>query len=207
MSASVATLTADATRLDARALNQLFLEARTHSRWLDAPVDDRLLRELYDLARVAPTSANSNPMRLVFVKSADAKARLKPTLMPGNVEKTMTAPVTAIVAHDLAFYEQLPALMPHVDARSWLASRPADQIERAALTGATLQGAYLILAARALGLDCGPIGGFDAAAVDQAFFPEGQWKSNMLLNLGYGDAAGLFPRNPRLDFDEACRIV
>jgi 3-hydroxypropanoate dehydrogenase len=155
---------------------------------------------------LAPTSANSQPMRVVFVTSASAKDRLKPALAPQNVEKTMTAPVTAIVAHDLEFYEQLPKLLPHVDARTWFAQRPHDQIERAAFQGSSMQGAYLILAARALGLDAGPIGGFDSAKVDAAFFPDGKWRSNFLVNLGYGDPAGLFPRNPRLEFDEACRI-
>jgi 3-hydroxypropanoate dehydrogenase len=207
MSPSVIAISAAPARLQKASLEQLFLEARTHNRWLDQPVDDRVLRELYELARMAPTSANSQPMRVVFVKSRQGKDRLKPALAPGNVEKTMTAPVTAIVAHDLAFYDQLPKLMPHVDARSWFATQPVDQIERAAFQGGTMQGAYLILAARALGLDSGPIGGFDHAKVDEAFFPEGGWRSNFLLNLGYGDSAGLRPRNPRLSFDEACRIV
>ena len=166
-----------------------------------------MLRELYELARMAPTSANSQPMRLVFIKTREARERLRPALAPHNVEKTMTAPATAIVAHDLAFYEQLPKLMPHVDARSWFAHQPADQIERAALQGAAMQGAYLILAARALGLDCGPIGGFDHAKVDATFFPNSHWRSNFILNLGYGDPEGLFPRNPRLEFAEACRIL
>ena len=192
--------------LDRGSLDQLFIEARTHTRWLDRPVEEALLRELYDLAKLAPTSANSQPMRLVFVRSREAKERLQPALAPQNVEKTMTAPVTAIVAHDLEFYERLPRLMPHVDARSWFAARPAEQIERAAFQGSSMQGAYVILAARALGLDAGPIGGFDGAKVDAAFFPGGTVRSNFLVNLGYGDPAGLYPRNPRLDFDEACRI-
>jgi len=145
-------------------------------------------------------------MRLVFVKSREAKERLKPALAPANIDKVTTAPVTAIVAHDLEFFERLPKLMPHVDARSWFANRPAAQIERAAYQGSSMQGAYFILAARALGLDTGSIGGFDNAKVDAAFFPGGTWRSNFLVNLGYGDPAGVFPRNPRLDFDEACRI-
>jgi 3-hydroxypropanoate dehydrogenase len=207
MSARIATAVSEQMRLDEDSLKQLFLEARTHSTWLDTPVDEALLRELYGLTKLAPTSANSQPMRLVFVKSREAKERLRPALSPGNIEKTMTAPVTAIVAHDLEFYEQLPKLMPHIDARSWFASRPAEQIERAAFQGSSMQGAYFILAARALGLDAGPIGGFDSAKVDAAFFPDGKWRSNFLVNLGYGDRGGLFPRNPRLDFDEACRIV
>jgi 3-hydroxypropanoate dehydrogenase len=193
-------------RLDEDSLNQLFFEARTHSKWRDTPVDEALLRELYRITKFAPTSANNQPMRLVFVKSPEAKERLKPALAPGNIEKAMTAPVTAIVAHDLEFYERLPKLMPHVDARSWFANRPAEQIERAAFQGSSMQGAYLILAARALGLDCGPMAGFNNGLVDQAFFPDGKWRSNFLVNLGYGNRAALHPRSPRLDFDEACRI-
>ena len=194
-------------RLDVASLEQLFLAARTHNRWLPEPVDDAVLRELYALARMAPTSANSQPLRLVFLTSHEAKERLRPALAPANVEKTMTAPVTAIVAHDLEFYEQLPALMPHVDARAWFATKPAAHIEHAAAQGSAMQGGYVMLAARALGLDCGPVGGFDHAKVDEEFFPDGRWKSNFLLNQGYGDPAGLHPRNPRLAFDEACRIM
>lgn len=193
-------------RLDETALKQLFLDARTHSAWLDTPVDDATLREIYELAKLAPTSANGQAMRLVFVKGREAKERLRPSLAPANVTKAMTAPVTVIVAYDRLFIDQLPKLLPHVDARSWFANQTPDQIERSALHIGTMQGAYLILAARALGLDCGPMGGFDRAQVDAAFFPDGQWKSNFLLNLGYGDPAGLHPRNPRLQFDEACRI-
>lgn len=202
----IATLDAGLDRLDSASLDQLFLEARTHNRWLDRPVNDDRLRELYELARMAPTSANSQPMRLVFVKSRQAKERLRPALAPGNIDKTMAAPVTAIVAHDLTFYEQLPKLMPHVDARSWFATQPADQIERAAYHAAAMQGGYLILAARALGLDSGPIGGFDRGKVDETFLAGSGWKSNFLLNIGYGDPIGLHPRNPRLTFEEACRI-
>jgi 3-hydroxypropanoate dehydrogenase len=196
----------DHPRLDPEALDRLFFGARTHNKWLPSPIDDELLRELYDLAKLPPTSANSQPARLVFVKSREAKERLRPALAPQNVEKTMTAPVTAIVAHDLEFFEQLPKLMPHVDARAWFASRPAELIEKAAFQGSSMQGAYLLLAARALGLDVGPIGGFDSAKVDASFFPGTAWRSNFLVNLGYADPAGLYPRNPRLDFDEACRI-
>ena len=206
MSARTTAAVADHVRLDEDSMNQLFLAARTHNKWLTRPVDEAVLRELYRIASLAPTSANSQPMRLVFVRSREAKEWLKPALAPQNVEKTMTAPVTAIVAHDLEFYEQLPKLMPHVDARSWFANRPAEQIERAAFQGSSMQGAYLILAARALGLDAGPIGGFNTAAVDAAFFPGGKVRSNFLVNLGYGDRSGLYPRNPRLEFEEACRI-
>jgi 3-hydroxypropanoate dehydrogenase len=206
MSARIATAVANERRLDRGSLDQLFVEARTQNRWLDRSVDEALLRQLYDLARLAPTSANSQPMRVVFVRSRAAKERLKPALAPQNVEKTMTAPVTAIIAHDLEFYERLPKLMPHADVKSWFANLPAEQIERAASQGSSMQGAYLILAARALGLDAGPIGGFDRAKVDETFFPGGTVRSNFLVNLGYGDPAGLYPRNPRLEFDEACRI-
>ena len=188
-------------------LNDLFLEARTHGHWQSRPVSDDLLRQLYDLARMPPTSANSQPMRVVFVKSPEAKERLKPLLAPGNVDKVMAAPVTAIVAYDLAFYDQLPKLLPHVDARSRLITRPPEEIARLAQQSGSLQAGYLILAARALGLDCGPIGGFDREKVDEEFLSGTQWKSNVLVNLGYGDHAQLVPRRPRLDFDEACRIV
>ena len=194
-------------RLDRASLDQLFLAARTHNRWLPTPVADAVLRELYELARMAPTSINSQPLRLVFLTSRAAKERLRPALAPGNVEKTMTAPVTAIVAHDLGFYEHLPTLMPHLDVRARFASQPAAQIERIAAQGSALQGGYVLLAARALGLDCGPIGGFDHAQVDQEFFPDGRWQANFLINLGYGDPAGVHPRNPRLTFEEACRIL
>lgn len=187
-------------------LQLLFLDARTHYTWLDQPVDEALLRRMYELARMAPTSANGQPMRVVFVKSKEAKERLLPAVAPSNLEKTRTAPVTAIVAYDLSFYEKLPKLMPHVDARSWFASSPKEKIERVSFQSSSLQGAYLILAARALGLDCGPMAGFDNAKVDAEFFSDGKWKSNFLLNLGHGDPAKLHPRNPRLDFEEACRI-
>jgi 3-hydroxypropanoate dehydrogenase len=187
-------------------INLLFLEARTHSAWLDRPVDEALLRRLYDTARMPPTSANSNPGRIVFVKSAAAKERLKPSLSPGNVDKTMAAPVTAIVAYDVEFYEKMPQLFPGRDTKSAFAGMPAEKRDRFGLQNSSLQGAYIILAARALGLDCGPMGGFDAAKVDAEFFPDGKWKSNFLLNLGYGDPTKVFPRNPRLSFDEACRV-
>ncbi len=181
-------------------LNLLFLEARTHNAWLPKPVEDTLLRRIYETARMAPTTANAQPMRVVFVKSPEAKERLRPALSAGNLEKTMAAPVTAIIAHDLEFYEKLPKLMPHIDARSWFAGAPAERKERVAFQSGTLQGAYLLIAARALGLDCGPMAGFDNAKVDAEFFPDGKWKSNFLMNLGYGDPAKVHPRNPRLDF-------
>lgn len=187
-------------------LNLLFLEARTHNGWLDKPVEDALLRRIYEVARMAPTTANTQPMRVVFVKSPEAKERLRPAIAAGNLAKTMSAPVTAIIAHDLEFYEKLPRLMPHVDARSWFAGAPKERNERVAFQSGTLQGAYLLITARALGLDCGPMAGFDNAKVDAEFFPDGKWRSNFLMNLGYGDPAKVHPRNPRLDFEEACRI-
>jgi 3-hydroxypropanoate dehydrogenase len=186
-------------------LDQLFRKARTHNAFLDRPVSEATLRALYDLLKWAPTSANSNPARFVFVTSDAARERLRPALSPGNLDKTMAAPVTVIVGYDLAFYEKLPVLFPHVDARSWFAGKP-DHILTTAFRNGTLQGGYLILAARALGLDCGPMSGFDNAKVDAAFFADGTVKSNFLCNLGYGDPAKLMPRHPRLPFEEACRI-
>ena len=194
------------TTLDAAALDQLFRTARTHNAWQKKDVPDALLQQLYDLVKWAPTSANSSPARFVFVKSPEAKAKLKEALAPGNVEKTMTAPVTVIVAQDMAFYDKLPQLFPHADARSWFAGNDA-LIESTAFRNASLQGAYLIMAARALGLDTGAMSGFDAAKLDATFFAGTTVKSNFLINLGYGDEAGLFPRSPRLSFDEAARIA
>ncbi len=184
----------------------LFREARTHKVWQDKPVGEDLLRAVWDLARMGPTSANCSPMRVVFVTSPEGKEKLKSALMEGNVTKTMTAPATAIIAHDLEFHEKLPELFSAADARSWFAGKPK-HIEETAFRNGSLQGAYFIIAARALGLDCGPMSGFDNAKVDAAFFPEGKWKSNFLCNLGYGDPGRLPPRDKRLDFDEACRIV
>lgn len=187
-------------------LDLLFRQARTHNAWLDKDVSDVLLQAIFDLAKMAPTSANCSPMRLLFLRSKEAKEKLKPALMAGNADKTMAAPVTAIVAYDLDFYEQLPKLFPHTDARAWFVGDDA-LIEETAIRNGTLQGGYLMLAARALGLDCGPMSGFDRALVDQAFFPDGKVKSNFLCNLGYGDDAELFPRSPRFDFDDACEIL
>ena len=187
-------------------LDLIFREARTQNAWQDKPVNEVLLQAVYDLAKMGPTSANCSPMRLVFVTSPEAKERLRPALIEGNVEKTMAAPATAIVGYDTEFYEQLPRLFPHSDARAWFVGKEA-LIETTAFRNGTLQGAYLMLAARALGLDCGPMSGFDNAAVDRAFFPGGKVRSNFLCNLGYGDPEALFPRSPRLDFDEACRIA
>ena len=192
--------------LDDAALDTLFRSARTHRGWLDKEVSDVLLQAVYDLARMGPTSANCCPMRVVFVKSPEAKERLKPALAPGNVEKTMSAPVTAIVGHDLEFYEELPRLAPHGDMRAMFAGK-ARLIEETAFRNGSLQGAYLMLAARGLGLDCGPMSGFDSAKLDAAFFPDGRVKSNFLCNLGFGDPDKLHERQPRLAFDEACRIL
>jgi len=194
-------------KLSDEGLNLIFREARTHSDWLDKPVDDALLAQVYDLAKMGPTSANMCPMRLVFVKSRAAKEKLKPTLSPPNVDKSMKAPVTAIIAMDVHFFEQLPKLFPHVDAKAWFKDLPESVLEYLALRNGSLQGAYFMLAARSLGLDCGPMSGFDNAKVDAAFFAGTTVKSNFLCNLGYGDATKLHPRGPRLSFEEACQIV
>jgi len=169
-------------------------------------VTDDDLRAIYEVMKWGPTSANSTPARFVFVRSAQAKERLRPALSAGNLEKTIAAPVTVIVAYDMEFYEQLPRLFPHTDARNWFAGKSFDHVRTNAFRGGTLQGAYFIVAARALGFDCGPMGGFDNGKVDDAFFPDGKWKSNFLINLGFGDPGMVHPRNPRLAFDEACRI-
>ena len=192
--------------LSAAALEQLFGQARSHNRWMDKAVDDALLHRLYDLFKMGPTAANSSPARLVFVKSDAAKARLEPCLAEGNVHKSLSAPVVALIGMDMTFYEQLPRLFPHTDARAWYAGKP-DKILDNAFRNSSLQGAYLILAARALGLDCGPMSGFDKDKLDAAFWPGGTVKSNFICALGYGDPAGLHPRGPRLEFDEACRIA
>jgi 3-hydroxypropanoate dehydrogenase len=188
-------------------LDIMFRAARTHNVWLDKPVDDALLQRVYDLAKLGPTSANMCPMRVLFVKSKEAKEKLKPALEAGNVDKTMKAPVTAIIAMDVRFYEKLPQLFPHADAKAWFKDLPPSVLEYIALRNGSLQGAYFMLAARSLGLDCGPMSGFDNAKVDAAFFAGTTVKSNFLCSLGHGDATGLHPRSPRLSFEEACRIV
>jgi 3-hydroxypropanoate dehydrogenase len=188
-------------------IDLLFTEARTHGAWLDRPVPDDLLERLYALVRMGPTGGNTQPLRVVFVKSREAKERLRPALAPGNVDKTMSAPVTAIVAFDARYYDKLPQLFPaRAGMRDQLAGMPEAQRDRLGTQSALLQAGYLILAARALGLDCGPMGGFDPAQVDAAFFPDGPWRSLLLVNLGYGDRDKLFPRLPRLSFEEACRV-
>lgn len=192
--------------LDDRALDILFREARTYNGWQDKDVSDVLLQALYDLLKWGPTEANTNPMRVKFVKSKEAKEKLRPLLSAGNVEKTMAAPVTALIANDLEFYNHLPRLFPHTDAKPWYEGKP-ESIQKTATRSGTLQGAYLIIAARALGLDCGPMGGFKAQGVKDAFFPDDNVQVNFICNLGYGDKASLFPRNPRFDFDDVCEIL
>ncbi|AYC33045.1 malonic semialdehyde reductase [Pseudomonas cavernae] len=198
----------------------LFRSARTHSAWLKKPVSDETLRQLYDLMKWGPTSANCCPVRILFLRTAEAKQRLLPALAPGNGEKTMAAPVTAIIAYDTKFYDLLPKLFPHADARAWFAATP-ELAEITARRNSSLQGAYFMIAARALGLDCGPMSGFDNAKVDHEFFPadkaqnefqmehfaDSHVKSNFLCNLGYGDSSKLHPRSPRLDFAEACQLL
>jgi 3-hydroxypropanoate dehydrogenase len=194
------------TALDDKALAALFTAARTHNGWADRPVGDETLRELYDLTKMGPTSANCSPGRFVFVRSQEAKEKLRPALSSGNLEKTMAAPVTVIAAIDSEFYEKLPMLFPHADARSWFTSSPA-VAEETAFRNATLQAGYLILAARSLGLDTGAMSGFDKGKVDTAFFAGTTWKSNFLINLGYGDPSKLFGRLPRLGFEDACVLA
>src|SRR5580704_14802137 len=189
------------------ALAQIFIGARTHNGFLDKPVADDLLRQAVDIAKIGPTSANQSPMRVVFVKSRAAKERLKPALSPGNLDKTMAAPVTAITAYDVKFYEHLPFLMPRADAKSWFDKLPAEQVREVAHKNGTLQVAYLIIALRALGLDTGPMTGFDNEKLDAEFFPDGRFRSNVLINIGYGDHTKLFPRSPRFAFDEIAKIV
>lgn len=188
------------------ALDQLFRDARTCNNWRDTPVGEDQLRALWDLMKMAPTSANCSPARLVFVVSDAAKEKLKPCLMDGNVAKTMSAPATVIIGQDMEFYEKLPQLFPHTDARSWFVGND-DLIEETAFRNATLQGAYLIMAARSLGLDCGPMSGFDTEKVDAAFFAGTTVTANFLCNIGHGTTEDLFPRSPRFDFDDACQIV
>jgi 3-hydroxypropanoate dehydrogenase len=192
--------------LDAGAQDVLFREARTHNAWTTEGVTDEDLRAVFDLMKMGPTSANCSPARFVFVRSIEAKEKLKPALSAGNLAKTMAAPVTAIVAYDPKFYDHLPRLFPHADARAWFVSSEA-LAEETAFRNGTLQGGYFIIAARALGIDCGPMSGFDRARVDEAFLADKGWKSNFLINLGHGDGANLFARAPRLEFDEACDIV
>jgi len=197
---------AGAQTIPEQALDQVFREARTHTAWLPKPVPVELLKNVYDLAKMGPTSANGSPARFVFLNTPEAKNRLRPALAPLNVEKTMAAPVNVIIAWDTEFHEHLPRLFPHADMRQYFAGNPA-LIEETGFRNGSLQGAYFILAARALGLDCGPMSGFDAAKVNAEFFPDGKWKANFLCNLGFGDRSKLYPRGPRLTFEEACRVL
>lgn len=198
-----------AAQVSEECLDVIFRQARTHTSWLPKDVSEETLRQVYDLAKLGPTSANTMPMRILFVKSREAKERLKPALAPGNVEKTMAAPVCAIIATDMRFYEYAPRLFPVNPKFGELFTQPGKEefTKTHAFRNATLEGAYFILAARALGLDAGPMSGFDNAKVDAEFFPDGRWQSNFLCNLGYGDLSKLHPRLPRLDFEEACKIV
>jgi 3-hydroxypropanoate dehydrogenase len=187
-------------------IETLFTHARTHSAWLDKPVTDAQLHQIYDLMRWGPTSANCSPARIVFIKTPEAKAQLLECMAPGNLEKTRTAPVTAIVGMDMAFYEKLPQLFPHADAKSWFeGNQPL--IDITAFRNSSLQGGYFIMAARAIGLDCGPMSGFDPEKINATFFSGTSVKANFICNLGYGDAAALFTRSPRLSFIEACRVL
>ncbi|MCP5322737.1 MAG: malonic semialdehyde reductase [Candidatus Paracaedibacteraceae bacterium] len=194
------------TDVSTKAINIIFNEARTYSRWLNKPVDDDLLIQIYDLMKMGPTSMNCCPARFVFLKSPESKERLKPCLLPGNIEKTMSAPVTAIIAYDLNFYKKMDVLWPHVDANK-IFQEKEDLIYKTALRNSSLQGAYFIMAVRSLGLDCGPMSGFSSEKLDKEFFPEGTIKSNFLCNLGYGDSSSLYPRGPRLDFDKVAKII
>lgn len=195
--------------LDGGTLDVLLRNARTHNGWLPKSVSDDQLRALYDLMKWGPTSLNSSPARIVFVRTREAKEKLRPALSAGNTEKTMSAPATAIVAYDTRFYEHLPRLFPHNQAVTALFNGPNNEVaaETTAFRNSSLQGAYLIIAARSLGLDVGAMSGFDNAKVDEAFFPDGRLKSNFLCNIGYGDPTRLFSRSPRLAFEEACAVA
>ncbi len=189
-----------------QALDIIFREARTHNGWEERAVSQTLMQAVYDLTKWAPTSANCSPARFVFVASPEAKARLKPHLSEGNVEKTMAAPCCVIIAHDMEFYQRLPELFPHTDAKSWFAGNDA-LIKETAIRNGTLQGGYFLIAARALGLDCGPMSGFDAGGVNKEFFADTSYEANFLCNIGYGTDKDMFARSPRLEFDAACKVV
>jgi 3-hydroxypropanoate dehydrogenase len=196
----------DRKTIEAQSLAQLFTDARTHNVFRDKPVSDELLQKAIELAKMGPTSANQSPMRVLFLRLPAAKERLRPALAPGNLDKTMIAPVVAITAYDEQFYEHLPFLFPHADAKPWFSSDLV-RAARSAFQNGTLQVAYLIIALRAVGLDTGPMTGFDNAKVDAEFFPEGHVKSNVLINIGYGDHEKLFPRSPRFSFDQMAKII
>ncbi len=192
--------------LNQSALETLFINARSHNGWQDKPVTTAQLQQIFDLMKWGPTSANCSPARVVFVQSAEQKERLVACVMEGNVAKVKAAPVTAIIGMDMAFYEKLPQLFPHADARAWFVGNQA-LIESTAFRNSTLQGAYLMMAARSIGLDCGPMSGFDPEKVNAAFFADSTVKVNFICSLGYGDPTKLFGRSPRMAFDEACKIV
>lgn len=194
------------TTLTEQGFDLLFRSAHTAYAWLDKPVPDALLRQVHDIMRFGPTSANSCPLRITFVRSAEAKARLKPFLMDDNIEKTMQAPATALMAYDMQFYDHLPKLFPHTDARSWFVGNDK-AIADTAFRNSSMQAAYFMIVARGLGLDCGPMSGFDEDAVNKEFFPDGRFRVNFLCNLGYADHSKDFPRNPRFEFDQTCEII
>jgi 3-hydroxypropanoate dehydrogenase len=196
----------DRKTIEAQSLAQVFTDARTHNVFVDRPVSDELLQKAIELAKMGPTSVNQSPMRVLFLRSAAARERLRPALSPGNLDKTMSAPIVAITAHDERFYEHLPFLFPHADAKVWFSGDPV-RAAHAAFQNGTLQVAYLIVALRAVGLDTGPMTGFDNAKVNAEFFPEGHVKSNVLINIGYGDGGKLFPRSPRFSFDQMAKII
>jgi 3-hydroxypropanoate dehydrogenase len=193
-------------QISKEALSQLFTEARTHHAWTDKPVSDELLHSIYEITKWGPTSMNSTPMRVVFIKSEAQKEKLYPALMGANTDQVKAAPVTAIIAFDEKFFDLLPKLFPVYDAKPMFESNK-DLSQTTAMRNSSLQGAYLMIVARALGLDVGPMSGFDNAKVDEAFFKGTTWKSNFICALGHGDATKLYPRGPRLDFDVACKIV
>ncbi len=192
--------------LDQNALDTLFINARSHNGWLDNNISDEQIHQIYELMKFAPTAANTCPARITFVKSVEAKEKLKAHLDEGNIEKAMSAPAVAIISYDTEFYEKLPYLFPHTDAKSWYEGKP-DKIKAVGTMNATLQGAYFMMAARSIGLDCGPMGGFNNETLDQAFSPDGKTKSIFLCCIGHGDDSKIFPRSPRLSFDEACAII
>ena len=192
--------------LDQNALDTLFINARSHNGWLDTNISNEKIHQIYELMKYGPTAANNSPARITFIKSDAAKQKLKAHLDEGNVEKSMAAPAIAIISYDIEFYEKLPFLFPHTDARSWYAGND-EKIKSAGEMNATLQGAYFMMAARSVGLDCGPMGGFNNETLDQEFFTDGKTKSIFLCAIGHGDNSKIFPRSPRLSFDEACNIL
>ena len=192
--------------VDSNSLDTIFRTARSQNGWLDREVSDEQIHGIYELMKFGPTAANNCPARITFLKSEDSKNRLKPHLDEGNIDKTMSAPVVAIIGYDTEFYEKLPYLFPHTDARSWFAGKP-EKIVASGSMNATLQAAYFMIAARSIGLDCGPMGGFNNEGVDSEFFSDGKTKTLLICSIGYGDKSKVFPRSPRLDFSEACKVI